>query len=160
LSDDSNARPLIIKRKKVWRRRAPWRRVEGRLCGFRHRDDGLLHAHVAPERDHGTAKKRHRRLFQPDDPDHTHLGRGRWKLRGRQCLFRNDRGAKRDRRHVISDRPKGARRSVRRAPIIAPSAKTMVLASVEDALMAGLGDAALADLASRHVQVRVPMRVF
>jgi chemotaxis protein MotB len=44
------------------------------------------------------------------------------------------------------DRPKGARPSVRRARIIAPSARDVMLRSVEDALMAGLGDAELADL--------------
>src|SRR5665213_1195602 len=44
--------------------RASWRRLEGRLCGLRDRDDGLLSADVADQYHHAGAETRHRRLFR------------------------------------------------------------------------------------------------
>src|SRR3546814_15349268 len=53
-------------------RRPARRRVEGRLCRLRHRDDGLFPADVAARRDDREAAQGARRLFRADDrPDET-----------------------------------------------------------------------------------------
>ena len=53
-----NLAPVIIKRKRVIvSGGASWWRLESRLCGFRHSNDGFLHTDVVAECDHGEAKK-------------------------------------------------------------------------------------------------------
>ena len=69
-----------------WRsRRSSWRRVEGRLCRLRDRDDGVLPAAVDSRRDHREAAQGHRRLFQPDArPDAREVGGRQRAVRRRQ----------------------------------------------------------------------------
>ena len=59
--------PVIIMRKKWLRLGASWWRLESRLCGFRHSNDGFLHVDVVAGCDHGEAKKRIGRLLPSND---------------------------------------------------------------------------------------------
>ena len=72
-----NLAPVIIKRKKVIvSGGASWWRLESRLCGFRHSNDGFLHVDVVAECDHGEAKKRIGRLLPSNDCSEPHFREG------------------------------------------------------------------------------------
>ncbi len=67
------------------RARPSWRRLEDRLCRFRHGDDGFLSPHVAHQHDDARAETRHRGLLRPGKPERDDERRGR--PHGRQVVL-------------------------------------------------------------------------